>query len=277
MTAVRRSIERRERKALRAWYFQQDPRPSHKECIAWFEGEFHHKLCQSTISESLSERYSYLDNPLPSFSDTHRRSRPSQWPILERILFEWQQSLQQQGDLPTGDLLIAKANEIWPKIPQYRDRPQPKFSAGWLSKFKARHQIKKKQRRHSEAVCMSTPTATKPYNECNSLQSMPGESQEDINLNCNSIQEIPIEDLVSKNISNEAQRVEYSSNVVKENHPKIPSQAEALSALQTVLLYKQNQQTTQQWELQLLLKVEQELQQAIQDDMNQTTLDRWLL
>ncbi|RKF59908.1 putative centromere binding protein b [Erysiphe neolycopersici] len=91
------------------------------------------------------------------------------------------------------------------------------------------------------------------------------------------VQEISIEDLVSKNISNGAQRLEHSSNVVEENQPKTPSQGEALSALQTVILYKQNQQTTQQWELQLLHKVEQELQRAIQDDMNQTTLDRWLL
>lgn len=274
MTAVRRSIERRERRALRAWYFQQDPRPSHKECIAWFEGEFHHKLCQSTISESLSDRYSYLDNPLPSFSDTHRRSRPSQWPILERILFEWQQSLQQQGNLPTGDLLIAKANEIWPKIPQYRDRPQPKFSAGWLSKFKARHQIKKKQRRHTEPVCISTLA---DYNESKNLQPMPSESQGNINMSSTSIEEVPIEDEDTKNIPHEAQTIEYSSNIVKERQPKIPSRGEALSALQTVLLYMQNQQTTQQWELQLLLKVEQELQQAMQDDINQTTLDRWLL
>jgi len=40
---------------------------------------------------------------------------------------------------------------IWYKLPQYSSLDPPKFSAGWLGAFKARHHIKRRKR-HGEAA-----------------------------------------------------------------------------------------------------------------------------
>ena len=38
----------------------------------------------------------------------------------------------------TGDILKAKAHEIWSQLPQYDQWPEPKQSNGWLDQFKER-------------------------------------------------------------------------------------------------------------------------------------------
>lgn len=58
---VQRGITDAQRAALRAWYQQQHPRPSQRACISWFIDQYDHQLGQSTISDSLSIRYSHLD------------------------------------------------------------------------------------------------------------------------------------------------------------------------------------------------------------------------
>ena len=42
----------------------------------------------------------------------------------------------------TGDILKAKAHEIWSLLPQYSQEQEPKWSNGWLDRFKKRHNIK---------------------------------------------------------------------------------------------------------------------------------------
>ena len=79
-----------ERQAHRQFFFSQKPRPTQKVIISWFFTKYSRKLSQSTISESLSDRYKYLDNK-SSASKAIYRSRTGKWPLLEEILFSWQQ------------------------------------------------------------------------------------------------------------------------------------------------------------------------------------------
>lgn len=55
------SITDAQRQALRRWFKQQYPRPRQRDCIPWFEKQFNHRLAASTVSDILSDRYSYLD------------------------------------------------------------------------------------------------------------------------------------------------------------------------------------------------------------------------
>jgi Tc5 transposase DNA-binding domain len=49
----------------------------------------------------------------------------------------------QKKKLPiTGEILKVKAHEVFNLLPQYADTIEPKWSNGWLDKFKKRHNIK---------------------------------------------------------------------------------------------------------------------------------------
>ena len=116
----RTGISDEQRRALRAWYRHQPPSVRQIDAINWFEREYRHRLRQSTVSEILSQRYSYLDSQsITSSSTSTFRHKQAQWPILEAILFDWHQLVEEQGGEPTGDLIIAKAREIWLQIPDY--------------------------------------------------------------------------------------------------------------------------------------------------------------
>ena len=147
MTRYRISDE--QQKALRKWFQSQHPKPRQSDAAKWFEVKFGHRITQSTVSESLSDRFTYLDTDL-DVNKTSFRQRQPKWPILEAILFEWQQRIEQQGGLVTGDILLLKAKEIWTRIPQYQAQTPPSFSIGWLEKFKKRHNIKQRNQ-HGEA------------------------------------------------------------------------------------------------------------------------------
>ena len=64
------------------------------------------------------------------------------WPDLEMALFEWQQRMEQQKAIITGDILKEKARQLWDALPQYDDVKMPKWSNGWLDNFKKRYKIK---------------------------------------------------------------------------------------------------------------------------------------
>lgn len=55
------SITDAQRQALRAWFKQQYPKPRQRDCIPWFEKQYNHRLAASTVSDILSDKYSYLD------------------------------------------------------------------------------------------------------------------------------------------------------------------------------------------------------------------------
>jgi Fission yeast centromere protein N-terminal domain/Tc5 transposase DNA-binding domain len=123
----RQGITIEQRKALRRWAHRQHPKPTQKQCIEWFLQEYNHKLSQSTVSESSSTHFSYLDNSTDSDS---KRLREGHWPDLERILVTWQIRIEERGGTTSGELLRQKAQEIWYQLPQYLNKPAPEFSVG---------------------------------------------------------------------------------------------------------------------------------------------------
>jgi hypothetical protein len=64
------------------------------------------------------------------------------YPNLEAALFKWQQKIQKMKGTIIGDILKAKALEIWSLLPQYKDLPEPKWLNGWLEGWKKRHNVK---------------------------------------------------------------------------------------------------------------------------------------
>ena len=150
----RRAVTDAERKALRDFYFDpQNNKPPHKQLRQWFETQFHHYPSQSTISESLFSKYARLDKDTSSLSEA-KRQRDAFWPDLEDALFDWQQQMMRKNATITGDILREMAAIFWTKLSQYAGQESPRFSVGWLTGFKYRHQIKK-YRRHGEARAVS--------------------------------------------------------------------------------------------------------------------------
>jgi hypothetical protein len=117
----RRGMTEADRRALRR-HKQSHPKATHADLIEWFQEEHHHKINQSTVSLSLSAQFNYLDIDMrKDISLTGQRSSQSNWPDLEMALFEWQQRMQKQKAIVTGDILKQKAHEIWDLLPQYHE------------------------------------------------------------------------------------------------------------------------------------------------------------
>ena len=80
-----------------------------------------------------------------------KRTSARDWPELEAALFEWQQRMQGKKAIISGDILKAQALKFWNVLPQFADVPEPKWSNGWLDRFKGRFKIKEYVQ-HSEAA-----------------------------------------------------------------------------------------------------------------------------
>ena len=154
---LRRAITLEQKKALRAWASSFDKKPAQLECIQWWQDQYGDSLGQSAISNILSNRYNYLDNP--DTETTGKRKRVSYWTELEAALFELEQRYEGKGLIVTGDILRLKASEFWNHLPIYHNQPCPQWSNGWLSGFKQRHQLKS-LRQHGEAASAKTGRQT---------------------------------------------------------------------------------------------------------------------
>jgi hypothetical protein len=139
------ALSNEERLQIRRYFKNTRPQPRQSDIVNWFEKQFGRRLRQSTISESLSPRFSFLDtlDPFGPLGTDSYRVRAPQWPILDRLLWDWYQLIDQPNGMLSNDIIIQKAREIWPRIPEYAHRQQPNFSLGWLARFKTRHHIKK--------------------------------------------------------------------------------------------------------------------------------------
>ena len=171
------AISEAQKKALRTWFRQQYPKPCQRDCIPWFESQFNQQIRPSTVSDILSDRYIYLDNrPVHPATDKHPtyRQRPANWPILEDILYQWQQGIESRNGLVTGDMLIEKARQIWPQIPDYQNFPAPEFSTGWLHNFKRRYNIRMRKQ-HGEALSISQSAVE----EMKAIRTVAGEYNEE--------------------------------------------------------------------------------------------------
>ncbi len=141
---ARKQILISQRRALREWAFSQQPRPTHRECVEWFQQQYDIRISQSTISDSLSAHFEIVHT---TNATERARIRDPKWPDLDRELYEW----QQRTGVYNGDLLRTKAEQLWHQLPQYKDQPCPKFANGWLQKFRKRHGLSKSAATEAEA------------------------------------------------------------------------------------------------------------------------------
>jgi hypothetical protein len=103
------------------------------ELVKWFYQETSHQLNQSLISKILSAKYDYLDAKDVKKDKKElegKRYSEGDWPDLEAALFEWQQRMQKNKAIITGDILKEKASKLWQSLPQYEDKEEPKWSNG---------------------------------------------------------------------------------------------------------------------------------------------------
>jgi hypothetical protein len=118
-----------------------------KSIARWFENIYQFTIDLSQISRYLSPWFEYLNTNVvqPDLS----KNRSSKWPILEDVLFVWEQYVQNSHLMITGDILKEKTAYFWPAL--YPDIEPSKFSTGWLENFKTKHQIKS-YRKYSKAA-----------------------------------------------------------------------------------------------------------------------------
>lgn len=145
----RHSLTLDQRRALRRWANSQTIRPSHKTCIEWFYSRYGQHISQSTVSHSLSPKYSRLDGDNPQLSGS--RLRFGNWPDVEKLVLLWYQQVQASGRQPTNEELGEKAKSIFAQLPRYKDEQPPEFSPGWIHRFKKRYGLLvRRQRRHGD-------------------------------------------------------------------------------------------------------------------------------
>jgi hypothetical protein len=130
-----------------------------KELIAWFAAQPSGRpLTQGQISTVLSPTYIYLDTDLRKASQLgSKRHLKGNYPDLEDALFHWQQQIQKKKGIITGDILKSQAYKIWNHLPQYNKKEEPKWSNGWLDRFKRRYNIKE-YRQHGEGASAEVNT-----------------------------------------------------------------------------------------------------------------------
>ncbi|KAL2760092.1 hypothetical protein ACRALDRAFT_1067270 [Sodiomyces alcalophilus JCM 7366] len=147
----RHSLTLDQRRALRRWANSQPNRPSHKLCIEWFYSQYGQHISQSTVSHSLSPKYSRLDGDNPQLSGS--RLRFGNWPDVEKLVLLWYQQVQASGRQPTNDELAEKAKSIFSQLPRYKEEQPPEFSPGWIHRFKKRYGLLvRRQRRHGDTT-----------------------------------------------------------------------------------------------------------------------------
>ena len=142
----RRAITDTERKLLRDHFHEKGGQIKHRELIEWYSQTYYRTFNQSTISESLSPKFAYLDHWTETGHPERKRRREASFPDLENALFEWQQTLQKSGVSITGEILLEEAKRLWNLLPQYRTEQEPKWSIGWIQNFKLRHSNRKHRR-----------------------------------------------------------------------------------------------------------------------------------
>ena len=146
----RHSINNGQRKALRD-KARTLPRGRQKELNEWFQENYGHSPSQSTISESLSKRYDWLDGPNAVVDVDAVKLRPSHWPELEAALIRWYREKEGPGP-PTHAMIVAQAAIMWDQLEAYRGRALPQFSNGWVDGFKRRNGLKMRRSRPSQPL-----------------------------------------------------------------------------------------------------------------------------
>lgn len=141
----RRALTDAEKLVIRKRH-QANPSQPQRDLAEWFTKTTGHSVTQGQVSRVLGNNYEHLDGEytrkeLKAMKEKSRRHK-GDWPALEAALFEWQQRKQDAKVTVNGDTLKEKAMQLWEALPQYKDEPMPKWSNGWLEKFKKRYNIR---------------------------------------------------------------------------------------------------------------------------------------
>jgi hypothetical protein len=65
--------------------------------------------------------------------------------------------MQKKKAVITGDILRSQAHQVWNRLPQYNRKEEPKWSNGWLDRFKRRYNIKE-YKQHGEGASAEVNT-----------------------------------------------------------------------------------------------------------------------
>ena len=140
----RRAITDLQRKDLRVHkqiLVQKNGTWSISELIDFFYKKYERVLSKSSISESLSDRFSHLDKEdCAENPDSKRRHKPK-WLDLEAALFDWQQRSLTAKNVITDNALKEMAEKFFYRLPQYQNVEPPQFSKYWLKNYKGRYKV----------------------------------------------------------------------------------------------------------------------------------------
>lgn len=114
----------------------------------WYENTYKQPISRLTLSNLLSEKWDWLDE-CELLPEDKKRSSPTQWPILDKALLEWQLEKMSREISTSLKLITSVAKQIWEILPEeckYNSKTgkkihTPHFSAGWIESFKRRHQF----------------------------------------------------------------------------------------------------------------------------------------
>ena len=133
-------VERKDLRVHKQILIQKNGTWSISEMIDFFYKKYDRVLNKSSISESLSDRFSHLDKEFKPNPDSKRRHE-SKWPDLEAALFDWQQRIVERKGTITNEDLKEMAMKFFYGLPQYHNMEPPGFATPWIEKFKARYNI----------------------------------------------------------------------------------------------------------------------------------------
>jgi hypothetical protein len=143
MGSSRTAIPHSHRMALRHYYQTTNPKPSHSALKIWFKFHFGHEISQSIVSRSLSNSFAHLDVFVPTRQVVPKfRMRSCQWPWIDLLLSDWLHEVEGLSGRVSNDVIKRKAREIWNDSDESQGSAMPKFSSGWVAKFRRRNEMR---------------------------------------------------------------------------------------------------------------------------------------
>ncbi|KAM9897347.1 hypothetical protein OXX79_006933 [Metschnikowia pulcherrima] len=123
----------------------------------WVRNRVKRSIAKSTVSESLPTKWAWIDS-----TSVNHKVKPNyapKWPLLRKLLFEWQLEQESRDQSPTTKTLMWAGRKIWDTPPgEAKVDPETKntveessFSPRWLSRFKKRHKTSWR-RKYGEAA-----------------------------------------------------------------------------------------------------------------------------
>ncbi|EEU49040.1 uncharacterized protein NECHADRAFT_75804 [Fusarium vanettenii 77-13-4] len=158
MGPSRTAVSHSQRIALRHYYQTANPKPTQSALQMWFKSHFGHEISQSMVSRSLSDSFAHLDIFAPTSQVVSEfRVRTCQWPWLDLLLSDWLDAVERQSGKVSNDVIKRKARQIWKDSDKSQGLAMPKFSTGWVAKFRKRHEIRHRSRQNQHSVLLEEP------------------------------------------------------------------------------------------------------------------------